>query len=312
LGQIYLVDGSIFPVVQGMTWLTGSIESSLKLHLFVDLNKMIAVDCSIGLEGSSEREALRQKLTADHTYVVDRGYFSYQLFHAVLKAKAHLVVRTYSNIVVETVKDLPVVLPQHVSSLWTNVRDRIVTSPHPDANGLILRLIEFSVGETEYKLMTDRLDLSTFQVILLYAYRWQIELMLKFFKHTLNVIEVFPTSPKGIENFFLALFLTTVLHLHFKSQCLAAENILPPTPRDGAPESTLVQSTPSPSSSRPTAHLAIAYFMSAVNHQLALFWKIPKHWLLTLADHLYRPFSPHIVSLLNQHALRALPAHFIP
>ncbi|MCZ7572794.1 MAG: transposase [Ardenticatenaceae bacterium] len=84
VGQIYIADGSIFPIVQGLTWPGGSIESSIKMHLRFHLNTMVAVDCRIGLEDSSERQALRQTLEAGISYVLDRGYFSFQLIRAVI------------------------------------------------------------------------------------------------------------------------------------------------------------------------------------------------------------------------------------
>ncbi|HBY97230.1 MAG TPA: IS4 family transposase [Chloroflexi bacterium] len=312
LGHIYIADGSIFPIVQGLTWTSGSIESAITLHLLFDLKKMVAVDGRIGLEDSSERQALRQKLGAGITYVLDRGYFSFQLIRAVIQAEAHIIVRVYNDIVVETDTELPVDLPKQVSSVWRHVSDRIVVSANPEAESLRFRLVEFSIGDTVYQLITDRLDLNTFEVILLYAYRWQIELIVRFFKHTLNGIQVFPTSPRGVETFFLSLFITALLQLHFKHQCLAEEHILPPSAQEILEAMQEAQSKPSPTGDRPTAHLAIACFMTAVNHNLALFWKIPKHWLSTLADYLHRPFSPDVVAILNKRALSALPRSSIP
>jgi len=209
---------------------------------------------------------------------------------------------------VEIETELPVNLPKQVSSLWSQVRDRIGVSANPEAKNLRFRLVEFSIGETVYKLITDRFDLTTFEVILLYAYRWQIELIVRFFKHTLNGIQVFSTSPRGVENFFLALFITALLQLHFKQQCLAEANILPPAVQETLEAMQEIRAQPSSTSERPTAHLAIACFMTTVNHNLALFWKIPRHWLTTLADYLHRPFSRDVVTILNKRALSALLA----
>jgi hypothetical protein len=54
---------------------------------------------------------------------------------------------------------------------------------------------------------------------------------------------------------------------------------------------------------RPTSQPIIARFMGAVNQKLALFWKVPKHWLSTLADYLHRPFTPEVVQIFNQRAI---------
>src|SRR6266508_1957172 len=54
---------------------------------------------------------------------------------------------------------------------------------------------------------------------------------------------------------------------------------------------------------RPTNQPIIARFMGAVNQKLALFWKVPKHWLSTLADYLHRPFTPEVVHIFNKRAI---------
>lgn len=116
-----------------------------------------------------------------------------------------VVVRAYRNLIVETVEELPVTLPDAVTASWTTVRDRLVTSPHPDMEGVVFRLVECTIGQTIYRLMTDRTDISTFQVILLYAYRWQIELIFRALKWTMNGVYVITEHEEGINSFFAAL-----------------------------------------------------------------------------------------------------------
>ena len=62
----------------------------------------------------------------------------------------------------------------------------------------LYRLVAFSVGNERYMILTDRCDLTTFQVILLYAYRWQVELVFRFLKRTMNGRHFFSTSPNGV------------------------------------------------------------------------------------------------------------------
>ena len=159
-------------------------------------------------------------LQAGVTYVLDRGYMAFDLLRDIIAAQAFVVMRAYNNIVVETVTELPVMLPDRLIGHWSQVRDRIVQSSHPDAAGVLFRLVECTVGTTTYRLITNRMDLTTFQVIVLYAYRWQIELIFRFFKHTLNGIEVITQNKRGMENFFTAMFLTAILHLYLKINCL--------------------------------------------------------------------------------------------
>ncbi len=59
-------------------------------------------------------------------------------------------------------------------------------------------------------LVTNRFDLTTYQVIMLYAYRWQIELFFRFIKRTLNCIHLFSHDCKGIQvQFYLYMIVHT-------------------------------------------------------------------------------------------------------
>ncbi|HET7376908.1 MAG TPA: transposase [Anaerolineae bacterium] len=275
----------------------------MKLHLTFNLNQMITADFLVDSLNSSERQALRAMLTAGVTYVLDRGYMAFDLLRDMIAAHAFVVMRAYNNIVVETVTELPVVLPETVTTHWTQVRDRIVQSAHPDASGMLFRLVECTVGATTYRLITNRTDLTTFQIIILYAYRWQIELIFRFLKHTLQGVEVITQSKRGAENFFAAMFLTAILHLVLKVDCLEQGGYLPPNEQTLHSETARHQIQISTDSVRPTAHLAIAGLMARINDQLALFWKVPKHWLATVSAYLHRPFTPSVRDIFNKRAL---------
>ena len=303
LGTIYLVDGSQFPTLHQVIWKKcGDIARHVKLHFVFDATRMVPASFIIDAATSSERVALLAQLQKGVTYVLDRGYMEFTLFLDMIKAQSSVVMRAYRNMVVETIEALPVTLPDEVTAAWTTVRDRLVTSPHPDMEGVVFRLVECTIGATVYRLMTDRTDITTFQVMLLYAYRWQIELIFRALKWTMNGVYIITEHEEGMNSFFAALFLTALLHIHLKRDCLAQEGHMPPIsvePRDVS--DTHVQI--SADCMRTTTHLAIARFMAQVNAKLALFWKIPKHWLKALAANLHRQFTIDIVRALNEHAL---------
>lgn len=300
----YAVDGSEYPLMNGMSLpKSGDTLQRVKVHLKFSLNHLLAVDFLLSLDEPSERQALRRLLKRGATYVLDRGYMAFGLLKDIIQAQAFVVMRAYQNIVVETVTELPVNVPAYVQGHWTGLRDRIVQSDHPDAAGIPFRLIEFTIGATSYKLISNHTDLTTFQVILLYAYRWQIELIFRFFKHTMHGRKVISTYPWGIENYFAGMFLTATLHLYFKQDCLRDGGYQPPTDQELAQQLPDDDVPSSSDSTRPTHQPIIARFMGAVNQQLALFWKVPKHWLLTLADYLHRPFTSEVIRVFNQRAI---------
>jgi len=304
IGRVCATDGSDFPIVGGMILPQSSeLVKSIKLHLTFNLNQMITADFLVDHPHSSERSVLRTMLQAGVTYILDRGYMAFDLLRDIIAAQAFVVMRAYNTIVVETVSELPIVLPETFTAHWIQVRDRIVQSAHPDAAGILFRLVECTVGTTTYRLITNRTDLTTFQVIILYAYRWQIELIFRFFKHTLQGVEVITQSKWGVENYFAAMFLTAILHLYFKIDCLEQAGYLPPTQQALPTEQSTDQAQISTDPARSTIHLAIAALMARINDQLALFWKVPKHWLITVSDYLHRIFTPSVRGIFNKRAL---------
>lgn len=304
IGPTYAVDGSRFPLIQSIYWpQTHDVVKHVKLHLKFSLTSAIAVDFVLGDEHSSERTAFRTMIQPDQTYVLDRGYMEYQLVQDVDDCAAWVVVRAYNNIEVETIEELPVILPDAVKNQWSHVRDRIVQPKDPEYAHIRFRLVECTVGTTTYRLITNLYHLTTFQVILLYAYRWQIELIFRYLKHTMHSMHIITQHPIGMHNFFYALLLTALLHLHFKQRCLAEEAQYPPDSQSIQQEAEERTVQTSDDACRPTNHLAIARFFARLNDTLARFWKISKHWLHTLADCLSRPFTVEIRRLLNKYAV---------
>jgi hypothetical protein len=315
IGDIDAVDGSYFPVMGGMSYVRDTDTPRIKLHLDFDLSRLMAVDFVIGTATSNERQAYRTMLRANVTYVLDRGYMAFALLRDSIAAKAHVIMRACNNLVVETIEELAVDLPVHLQQHWTDAHDRRVRSSHEDAQGIEFRLVEFTIGPSSYKLITDRFDLTTFQVILIYAYRWQIELAFRFFKHTMQGLKVITQSHWGIENYFAGMFLTALLHLEFKRDCLDMDGYSVGSTSDTAPSSEIVAEDTTTSAdvdqhvqssrdaTRPSANSMVASFLARLNQPLALFWKIPKYWLATLADYLHRQFTSDVVKILNKRAL---------
>lgn len=136
---------------------------------------------------------------------------------------AGVVVRAYNNREVETIEELPVILPDALKSQWSQLCDRIVRPKDPAYAHICFRLVECTVGTTTDRLMANLYQLTTFQVILLDAYRWQIALIFRYLKHTMQRVHIITQHPIGIHNCFYALLLPALLHLRFKQRCLAEE-----------------------------------------------------------------------------------------
>jgi hypothetical protein len=294
LGTLYCIDGSLFPVISSMLWADyTSKHQALKLHLCFELNRMIAVDFRVGSGNSSERDALRAVLTAGVTYIADRGYMSFQLCHEVCQAHAHFIFRTKTNLVLTVVERLPVSLPASARGLFAQLTDERIRYDN-DPHATVHRLVRFYIGQQAYCLLTNRHDLTTFQIILLYAYRWQIELLFRFLKRTMNGIHLIRHDEKGVTIQFHAMMITALLELYLKQQILDRQD--DPSQHDAPAQGTTDPQPPPAQSNR----LSGVEFVTWLNQKAKRYWKIGIHWLTALRDLLACPFDEKAVGILSK------------
>jgi len=155
----------------------------------------------------------------------------------------------------------------------------------------------FAVGSEPYLILTDRLDLTTFQVILIYAYRWQVELVFRFLKRTLTGLHLLSTTKEGVTIQFYLLLVTALLQLHLKQECVAAtETDLPLAVDKTNPIETIPGLMLQPESLRSARGQT---FLATVGSKLHRYWKISIHWLITLRNCLARPFDQRAIHWLG-------------
>ncbi len=295
LGKLYCVDGSIFPALATMLWAEYQNQcKALKLHLVFDLNRMVAVQILIGSGNSNEKSALKQMLETGVTYIADRGYVSFPLLADIVLVNAYFLFRMKSNLKYIPVETLSVALPDCVSHLFSHVTDQKVKLKNAKGQP-IYRLVRFWIDQEEFLILTNRLDLTTFQIILIYAYRWQVELMFRFLKRTLNGLHLLTTSKNGVTIQFYLLLITALLQLHLKQSCVdaclsdASQSQLPPDPI--ADDDLIAQ--------RAVIDPEAQLFLATVGDNLHRYWKISVHWLQTLRNLLAQPFDQRAIHLLG-------------
>jgi hypothetical protein len=166
-----------------------------------------------------ENEGNLQNL-AGHTLVVDLGYYSHKRFERMRQAKIHFVTRRHHQATVQIEQDFPVqhTLPsfpnQHIELL---ADQRITLGSANNRAGAVLpnlRLVTAKVscndGEITYEIITDRWDLTAYEVILFYLWRWEIELFFRWLKCHLCLERLLGYSPNAIA---LSVWLVVVVHL---------------------------------------------------------------------------------------------------
>jgi hypothetical protein len=221
LGVLCAVDGSHWPALFRMNWAAlGANKPTVLMHLAFGLNQMIPVAMLVTESKYSERKALRQILQSGVTYIADRGYFAYSLLQDIAAASAFFVIRAPCHVTYQIVERLPVTLPSGMDWLL-DVEDQQVYCDKGEDSGT-WRMVRFSIGTSVFVLFSNRWDLSTWQIILIYAYRWQIELFFLFIKRTLNGLHLLTHSKNGLQIQFYLMLMATLLLLHFKQRNEAA------------------------------------------------------------------------------------------
>ena len=258
---------------------------------------MIPIDFQVGSGNSSEREVLLRMTQTGVTYIADCGYMAFKLGFDLVQKQAFFIFRTKKNLVFEALESLPIVLPESAVKLFQSISDNLIRYAH-DPYQQTYRLVCFSINQESYYILTNRLDLTTFQVIILYAYRWQIELLFRFLKRTLNGIHLVCHNAEGVTIQFYVMLIVSLLQLHLKQQLLecdaATENTATTKPQKDADKPSILRGHRKTSPSR----LDQADFLKSLGQSVKKYWKIGIHWLTALRDLLARPFNHEAIRIL--------------
>lgn len=290
LGRFILMDGSIFPAIKNMEWAVyKNSKNALKLHLAFELNRMIPVQFICTDANGNERVMLAALLEAGVTFIADRGYASFALFGQITLQQAFFIIRIKNNINYTLNHCLGVQgIPDSWQPFLSEVTDSLIIFSS-DKQKNVYRLVTFWTCGEKYCLTSNRLDLTTAQIIMLYAYRWQIELFFRVLKRTFNALHLWTHNERGIQSQFYLYLITYLLLIHFKQTVAQA----------AYKKMSLEKSTPSKRKPRklfpPMPERGI---LTLLSKKLSGYWKIGIHWLETVKNLLRTPLNSKNIELL--------------
>ncbi len=240
---------------------------------------------------SSERNFLISILQSGITYIADRGYFSFALAAKIESAKAFFILRIKDNIKIDQWVNLQVSCSegQIMPLCFKNLTDRLVRF-ESDELAKVYRLIHFEVLQSQFSICTNRLDLTTLQVIILYAFRWQIELLFKFIKRSLNGIHLFNNTENGVNIQFYILMITAILQLRLKQVATLISN------NNQMLKSGIAIQSVNNIEQIPT-HFGYCpdLWIESLTSSLQSFWKIGCHWIRRLQNFICNPFDSKVI-----------------
>lgn len=286
VGIVKLVDGSLFPTLTSMCWATyKKNKNALRLHLEMDLNTMVPTEFLVQKANSSERSFLLSILKESYTYIADRGYFSFKVGNAITEAKAFFVIRIKANLKFTTLTHLKLTsTTTKLPECFTQITDQLIRFDN-DEFEKEYRLISFNVLQSQFLLCTNRFDLSTLQIIILYAYRWQVELMFKFLKRTLNGIHLFNHSQNGVTIYFYLLMIVALLKIRIMQTCQRKTR-------------QVLQQKKHMEDLNQYFGIKPDQWINTITEVFYLHWKIGKHWMAKLRNFIILEFDDYVINKL--------------
>ena len=218
LGRLILTDGSVFRMSISDFWAEFTKKAkALKLHLHFELNQMVPTYFCVTHAKHDERKVLAEHIEKAVTYIADRGYLCFDFFYQIVEKQAFFIIRSRKNLIYQVKEQLTVQLTDSVKHIFFHITDELVVFD-ADKKQQIYRRISFRTNQTIFILITNRLDLTTYQIIRLYAFRWQIELFFRFFKRTLNGIHLINHGQNGVSIQFYLILIVNLILMRFKQQ----------------------------------------------------------------------------------------------
>jgi hypothetical protein len=226
-GRITLVDGTVIRTLRTVTeamWLKGKAGWRLHLQFDVDHHVPSCLDITTpkNTGTSDEKYVLRKHLEAGHTYVMDRWFAQFLLFNDIHKANSHYVCRVRDNSVYTVVEDRPLTPAAQAAGVLSDqvvllAQDRparkrpdhpvrlicVTCTPH-DKRGKRKTKTLATSGTTGppsdglLRIVTDMPDVPADIVAFLFAYRWTIEVFIRFFKQILGNRHLLSTKIEGV------------------------------------------------------------------------------------------------------------------
>jgi hypothetical protein len=238
LGRVVAVDGSLFDCLPRMVWaLYRSHSFKCKVHFFYNLDTL-PERIVLTAGKASERAVLDEWLVPYTTYLIDRGYNSYELFAHIKANRSHFVTRLLSAATYQMVSEAKVspadfelglrsdetirltvkVSPkeQLFRKMLSSARDsQAIKEANPaDEYELELRLVTFAAmdGRT-YRYLTSRFDLCAMDIVRLYLLRWEIERFIAWIKRYLSFEHWYSHDLNGV---LIQLYAGLICYLLFK------------------------------------------------------------------------------------------------
>lgn len=189
-----------------------------KLHTHFEVLRRVPTFAHVtnasGQGTANEKAVLRQSLEADRCYLTDRGYEEFSLFNAIVAAGSSYVcrVRNDHHFEVERAQDSTpesqsAGISEEVFGRMGSPKSKRIEHPQHLQRRIVVRLVAHpkrggqrrTSGTQDLVLVTNLLDVPAEVIVLLYRFRWLIELFFRWLKCVLSCRHLVSQSENGIQ-----------------------------------------------------------------------------------------------------------------
>jgi hypothetical protein len=214
------VDGTLLRQLPQVTQacFASRTDRGWKLHTHFDVLRGVPTFARVtdasGRGDASEKAVLRASLKADCCHIIDRGYEDFSLFNEIVTARSSYVgrVRNDHHFTVEASRESTPdavaagVLEDSVGRMGSP-KSRRIEHPNHRQRRIVVRLVEHPKrggrrrrGATqELVLVTNLLDVPAEVIVLLYRFRWLIELFFRWLKCVMSCRHLISQDANGIQ-----------------------------------------------------------------------------------------------------------------
>lgn len=206
--KMLAVDGTLWSFLPRMArwfWFAGPRTGpppGFKALVQFDLEHGAPADAAIASGYPSETRALAASLQPGCLYIIDRGFCKFELFQAIIDATSSFVCRMLDPVVARVLQTNTISEEAREAGVISDCIVEVGSAPHAGKLRQPLREIRARVflprshnlnaprqaegAGVEIRLLTDRLDIPAEELVLLYRYRWHVEIFFRWLKCTLG------------------------------------------------------------------------------------------------------------------------------
>ncbi len=208
LGNLIAIDGSLIDGVLSMDWAEYRKKSKkAKAHVGFNINNWSPYKAFITDGNGGERPFVNQILEPGQTSVTDRGYQCHKTFDLIQEEGKSFICRIREN-TTKTVLRQNCIPDSSIVFFDSVVILGCETSVQTQKD---VRLIAYTIEDTNYWIATNRFDLTAEQIAEAYKLRWEIESFFAWWKRHLAVYHILARSEYGLKVQIFAGLITYLL-----------------------------------------------------------------------------------------------------